>query len=166
MGDRGNIVVRSLHGDDVWLYSHWGGTELKDVLKTVLARKERWDDAPYIARMIFSKMIEGCETEATGFGISTYMCDNEHGILVVDVPNQKVVRMEETALVGLPRQFLPDQLDYRVSRTFEEFAENGFKGKKKRVERRIDLFTNRRKMQPHTYPEVDRRKFSGRRKDD
>lgn len=165
MGDRGNIVVRSEHGD-VWLYSHWGGTRLKDVLRDVLAKQERWDDASYLARMIFSAMTNVGQSSTTGFGISTYMVDNEHGILVVDVSNQKVCRMEESALVtenGV--MVLPELLDYRVSRTFEQYAANGFK---KCQERRIHDEDRRVKKQPclRLYSVYDRRQRIGRRKAD
>jgi hypothetical protein len=168
MGDRGNIVVRGQYGD-VWLYSHYHGSELKDVLKRALARRQRWDDEAYLARIVFSEMLrEGSNGSLTildgegGFGISTFMCDNEHGILVVDVPNQKVCRMEESGLIGTPKR-LPTQLDYRVSRTFEEYAANGFK---KRIECRYAVNKWRRTQQPAAYGLYDRRKNTGSRKDD
>jgi hypothetical protein len=160
MGDRGNIVVRSAFGD-VWMYTHWNGTGMKDVLQTVLAKHQRWDDAPYLTRMIFCELVKDSEGNSTGFGISTHMLDNEHGVLVVDVTQQRVCRMEESGLVGNPKR-LPVQLDMRVSRTFEEYAVNGFK---KRVERRFQNYL-RRKPQPFDYSILDRRKVHGRRKAD
>lgn len=163
MGDRGNIVVRGQRGD-VWLYTHWHGTEMKTVLQTALARKQRWDNAPYLTRIIFSEMIKDEVESEYGYGISHYMLDNEHGILVVDVPNQKVVRVEESQLV---RRVLPEVLDYRVSRTFEEYARNGFKGPRKKVERRKPgtwAQGNRRVVQPVAYTKGDRRATYGRRK--
>lgn len=170
MGDRGNIVIRGQYGD-VWLYTHYHGSEMKDVLQTVLARKQRWEDAAYLARIIFSELIRDDVDGELGFGISTNMLDNEHGILIVDVPNQKVVRMEETQLdrnAGTGNGVLPNTLDYRVSRNFTEYAENGFKGPRKRVERRLfsdGRATDRRDTQPK-YGSLDRRHNTGRRKGD
>lgn len=166
MGDRGNIVVRGPYGD-VWFYTHWYGTDMKYILQRALARNQRWDDAAYLARIIFSELIKNDVDGETGYGISTHMLDNEHGILVVDVPNQKVVRVEEGLLVynldGC--SVLPKVLDYRVSRTFEEYAKNGFKGPRKKVERRWAQ-ENRRVVQPVIYTKGDRRTTYGRRKGD
>lgn len=83
MGDRGNIVVRSGDGD-VWFYTHWSGSEIGERAKAgLLAGKGRWDDPPYLARIIFNALQEDDRGE-TGFGISTRMQDNEHPILVID----------------------------------------------------------------------------------
>lgn len=110
MGDRANIVVLQPKGDKVaqvtdalfakgreriYLYSHWGGSELPQVLQTVLARKERWDDHPYLTRIIFCAMVKGDEGGETGYGISTSRPDNEHDYLVVDCDAQTVSRVEE-----------------------------------------------------------------------
>src|SRR3972149_6970508 len=105
MGDRGNIVIRSEQGTnqgDVWLYTHYRGSDMKTIIQEVLARFSHWEDAEYLARMIFCHLvgIEGLCGDM-GYGIGTRMCDNEHGILVVDVPNRKVVRIGEELLVGL-----------------------------------------------------------------
>ena len=86
MGDRGNIKV-----NDIYLYSHWNGSELGNILKDALIRgKERWHDAPYLTRIIFSEMIKDEVMDETGYGISTQICDNEHEILVVDTEKQTV----------------------------------------------------------------------------
>lgn len=84
MGDRANIVVRQHDGGLVYLYSHWGGCELWESLKTTLAKRWRWDDETYLARLIFQDMTRGCEDQETGFGISTSLTDNEYPLLVVD----------------------------------------------------------------------------------
>lgn len=89
MGDRGNIVVKS-GTEKAWLYSHWGGTDLPVILRDALVRgKGRWDDAPYLARIIFQQMI-GKDDGITGYGISASVSDNEHPILVVDCGAQTV----------------------------------------------------------------------------
>lgn len=87
MGDRANVVVPNPYkeGEAVYLYSHWGGSELPDVLASALERGVgRWNDAPYLTRIIFNEMTKGNEMAETGFGISTSLCDNGYPLLVVD----------------------------------------------------------------------------------
>jgi hypothetical protein len=97
MGDRANIVVRDRYAkgerEAVFLYSHWGGYELPDVLRKALARNDRWGDDPYLARIVFEEMIEVDRGGATGFGIATRMPDNEHDLLVL--ANERVYRLSE-----------------------------------------------------------------------
>ena len=85
MGDRGNIVV-----DGVYLYSHWGGSELPKVLQEALAKQWRWTDGAYLCRIIFDCMTRGHHDTETGFGISLGLCDNEHPILHVSSNSQTV----------------------------------------------------------------------------
>ncbi len=99
MGDRGNIVIRQgdTPANDVWFYTHWRGSEIGEVVKEALARKQRWDDASYLARIVFDTL-NSDHGEETGFGISTQIGDNEHTIIVVDVPKQQVWFIEESEL--------------------------------------------------------------------
>lgn len=86
MGDRSNVVIETkFNGENasrVYLYSHWSGTS---VLESVLhgLRSGRTDDPPYLARIIFDHMIRNDRGSETGFGISGYITDNEHPILVI-----------------------------------------------------------------------------------
>lgn len=114
MGDRGNIIVKqSGLGEEaapVWLYTHSGGYELADTLRRALARKQRWGDAPYLARIIFCEMLLGGEADLkgdTGFGISTVQCDNGYDFLIVDPEAQTVAvvsRKSEDPLNAKPRK--------------------------------------------------------------
>jgi hypothetical protein len=91
MGDRANVVLEQDNGQEIYLYSHWGGTELPETLQAALNRgRDRWDDEPYLGRIIFQDMTAGSEKELTGFGISTYLCDNEYPLLRVDSRKQTV----------------------------------------------------------------------------
>lgn len=94
MGDRSNIVVKQLDGTRVYLYGHWMGEDSITIAKTVLGRKQRWDDHAYLARMIFSEMVKGDLDSDTGYGISTSMCDNEYPIIVLD-PSTQTAWLEE-----------------------------------------------------------------------
>jgi len=95
MGDRGNIVVDDGSNKPVFLYTHWCGTELPQILQRALKRgRGRWGDTPYLTRIIFSEMIRNDVLEETGYGISTSMCDNEHNILYVDGNYKAVLVLE------------------------------------------------------------------------
>lgn len=109
MGDRGNIVVRqgTTPADDVWFYTHWSGYRIGEVVREALAKQWRWNDESYLARIIFDVLTERHQGEETSFGISTRIGDNEYPILVVDVPRQKVWKIEESQLQKgrIPRGF-------------------------------------------------------------
>jgi len=121
MGDRGNIVIRQSAGTnsgDVWLYTHWGGTDIPEVVKRALAKKQRWDDKSYLARIIFQELV-GDDKGGTGFDLSTRLQDNEHDLLVVDIPSQKVCVVDPNVEKDgkLP-------VDYKPKRgwTFEDYV--------------------------------------------
>lgn len=88
MGDRGNIIVKDADSK-VYLYTHWSGSDLPHVLKRALDRRQRWDDGPYLTRIIFCEMIKGNEQDETGFGISSVHGDGNKN-LTVDVEAQTV----------------------------------------------------------------------------
>src|SRR6267154_3871957 len=92
MGDRANIAVQS-RGERVYFYTHWSGSDVPEIVRSALARNERWDEPPYLARIIFCRLVRGDETGETGFGISTKPGDNEHPIFVVDC-DKKMVTVE------------------------------------------------------------------------
>ena len=106
MGDRGNICMLMRDGNRVYFYTHWTGSQLKKILIGALTRgKSRWDDEPYLARIIFSEMIQNNVMGLEDYGISSYKTDNEHPIYYVDIENQEVT-VED------------------VSYAFEDFIEN------------------------------------------
>lgn len=92
MGDRGNIVVQESEGERVYLYGHWSGHDMPEILRSALARgKDRWDDPQYLARIIFCEMTKSHPyTDTTGFGITSSLHDNEHPIIVVDCEKQEI----------------------------------------------------------------------------
>ena len=113
MGDRANVKVidrwtdeGKVKKDAVYLYTHWGGAELALTVQRALQRKQRWDDAPYLTRIVFCEMIRGHEADETGFGISGSICDNEHLLveLLVEPKKQEVIfrdmRWEEGFVEG------------------------------------------------------------------
>ena len=89
MGDRANIKVCG--AGDVYLYTHWAGTELPETLKQALMRdKSRWDDSPYLARIIFCEMVRADKDGTTGYGISGECGDGADRVLTVDADTQVV----------------------------------------------------------------------------
>lgn len=124
LGDRGNIAVLQSDGDQVWLYSHWGGTELPERLQDGLAAgRGRWNDEPYLTKIIFGYAVPNDNwQEETGYGISCRMQDNEHPINVVDIPKQRVFTMLESQLKDgkVPPDYEPDKWQ-----SFQEYALSG-----------------------------------------
>lgn len=107
MGDRANIVVKQSDGTGVWLYTHWHGSEMPKTLQAAMKRgKDRWDDTPYLARIIFCEMVKGNAMDLAGFGITTSMTDNEYPVLTVDPDNLRVSidqapdRQRDTPCIG------------------------------------------------------------------
>ena len=103
MGDRGQVYIKD---ENVWLYTHWGASELTKTVRKALAHKRRWEDAEYLARIIFDEMTRGGgDCPYTGYGISGR---GPHGdawrIITVDVGN-KVVRVEDNGVVEIETTF-------------------------------------------------------------
>ena len=90
MGDRGNICIRYEDGGEIYFYTHWRGSAIKGILQSSLSKHWRWDDPPYLARIIFCDMIDGSEKEETGYGISPYVGDNSHPIVYVNTKDQTI----------------------------------------------------------------------------
>ena len=114
MGDRGNIEV-----DGVNLYGHWSGAILPQILQESLAKRWRWTDGSYLARIIFCRMVRGEEATETGFGISPAgaLPDNEYPVLRVSTSAQRVYMLsEKQARAGAPGS------KALASWTFEEFC--------------------------------------------
>lgn len=91
MGDRGNIEivqgvkrmnedeVRAL--DSVFLYTHWRGSQVAQILADALKKSGiRCGDPSYLTRIIFNEL-QGDDRTTTGFGISVGQPDdNEYSI--------------------------------------------------------------------------------------
>lgn len=91
MGDRANVLVKESDNDPgVYLYTHWGGTELPIVLQNALRKRWRWDDCSYLTRIIFCEMVKGEEMDECGYGISTFAPDGQDRVLVVNCSDQTV----------------------------------------------------------------------------
>lgn len=94
MGNRSNVVIDYGSNDKVYLYGHWLGEDSIQVVRDVLSRGQRWDDAPYLARMIFDAMIADEQGNESGYGIVPFLLDSEHPIIYLD-PNSQTLRIKD-----------------------------------------------------------------------
>lgn len=115
MGDRGNICIRE-RGKSVYLYTHWGGSNLIYAAHKALSKRWRWGDPAYLARIVFDEMTVGRHGSETGYGISTQICDNEWPIIIFDTDKQEV-RFEED-----DRPYHTGHKILNLNMTFEEFV--------------------------------------------
>jgi hypothetical protein len=80
MGDRNNIKITYSNGQSLYLYSHWGGSELREIVSSALETSGRVTDESYFARVLFSRMLmegdPGLDGE-TGYGIAPYVVDQD-----------------------------------------------------------------------------------------
>lgn len=92
MGDRVNVVIRTEEDAKaaVVLYSHWDGCDVIGKVQKAIARRLRWNDPPYLARMIACEVWRGQESSETGYGLSVKSCDNSHAAVYVDIPAKRV----------------------------------------------------------------------------
>jgi len=96
------------HYDKIYLYTHWGGESLEDVLRSALIRGEgRLNDVSYLARIIFSEMIKDEILEDTGFGISPYVTDDQYPTIEVDLENQTVNEIPYKEFIGSDELYPP-----------------------------------------------------------
>ena len=122
MGDRANVVIRDDWPADlnqreaVFLYTHWGGSELPEQLRDALIHgRGRWGDPSYLARIVLDRMTRDDADDITGYGISTRLGDNEYPLLVLHVG--RVYAMNEQRYHD--RGF--DALDEVASIGFDEY---------------------------------------------
>lgn len=105
VGNRGEIYVHEGDAPGVYLYTHWDASALPHVVQRTLISREgrnRWNDAPYLTRIMFEVLIRGNERQETGYGISARRSDGR--VIDVDVAAQTVT------------------LDNGDSRSFAEFS--------------------------------------------
>jgi len=81
MGDRNNIKITYTNGQSIYLYSHWGGSELRDIVANAVTTSNRVEDESYFARVLFSRMVTSGGTRdidsETGYGIAPYVVDQD-----------------------------------------------------------------------------------------
>ena len=104
MGDRGQVHIKD---SGVWLYTHWGASNLTKDVKQALSKRWRWSDYEYLSRIIFDEMIGTEHGKETGFGIGSEQHGDVWCVIIIDCENQTVTINENDSVV--------------LEQTFEEF---------------------------------------------
>ena len=103
MGMRRNIALDYGGERKIYLYTHWDGEHLEHILRDALIRgRSRWDDPSYLARIIFSEMIQDEVLLTTGYGIAPYaMDDGEFPTIKVDFEKRTADGVPFEAIVSI-----------------------------------------------------------------
>lgn len=91
MGNRAEVDVHEGETPGVYLYTHWDGYTLPETVRNALASdagRNRWNDSPYLTRILFDALTRGTTGQESGFGISAQRSDGS--LVKVDVANQTV----------------------------------------------------------------------------
>jgi hypothetical protein len=102
MGDRANVAIVFDKGQKVYFYTHNYGNELPALVHKAIARRQRWDDPAYLARIIFCEMLQDDDIrqQETGFGISLSPAnDRQYPVIMVDTINQ-TIETEDSDPIG------------------------------------------------------------------
>lgn len=113
MGSPAEVVLEE-RGERVYIYSHWDGydTEWLPLLASALNHSQnRWDDAPYMNRMIFSLLISDDVWGETGYGLSAHHMDSMQSPVVICHDDQTVYRDNTNMPRRVPwREFMEDPM--------------------------------------------------------
>lgn len=88
----------------VYLYTHWGATELYEDVKNAIRKKWRWDDPEYLTRIIFDEMTKGVQGRETGYGIGTEMAGDIWRLVTVDC-EKFTVSVEDYGRIEIEKTF-------------------------------------------------------------
>ena len=126
MGDRANIVVLDGERAPLYLYAHWGGSDLPEVVREALDSPEgrgRWADSAYLARILIQRLIEAFSPSdrQRGIGVATAPPDNDHPYLVVDTTDKAVRVVEDQGVIGIS-SFRPEDLSDRLAANMHELT--------------------------------------------
>jgi hypothetical protein len=94
MGCRGNVFVVTGKDDGkrdgFYIYTHWSGRDIPEIVQEALKKEWRWNDPPYLGRIISETFMSHMNRKETGMGISHCLQDNQIGrdLLIVDIPKK------------------------------------------------------------------------------
>ncbi len=120
-GDKGNICL--IYEDEgvegkVYFYTHWRGSNMREIIRQALIRgKDRWDDAPYLARIIFSELIKDDILGLTGYGIAPFEMDRSK-LVFVDLKEQEADGMAFDEYILKPKP-----LDHKKRLSYTQLAQ-------------------------------------------
>ena len=70
MGDRANVGIRGTDGNTIFLYLHWGGADVHEIVANAIAHAMARDgDESYFTRIFISRVIEEDWNKETGVGM-------------------------------------------------------------------------------------------------
>ena len=93
MGDRATFVFEQKDGNAIYLYGHWAGEGMMATLADAMVfawDRIQMDDEPYATRMMISHIIDVEWNQEYSWGLSTYFCDSEHSVPVVNFQTKTV----------------------------------------------------------------------------
>lgn len=74
----------------IYLYQHYDGYGLFDIVEKAIAKKWRWDDVEYLTRIIFCEMVKENIGGETGYGIGKSQHGDIEYLVTVDVKNKTI----------------------------------------------------------------------------
>ncbi len=100
MGDRNNIKITYSTGDSVYLYGHWIGDQLREIVADEMGdRSGRVCDESYFARILFCRMVTSGGLEdihnTTGYGIAPYAVDQDASNTMVHIDYRGVSELSK-----------------------------------------------------------------------
>ncbi len=108
----GQVEIVSPYGR-VYLYTHLTAHTLVSEVHDALSQRRRWNDADYLTKMIFCRMIPlECWQEETGFGIGTQLYADVNLLVTVDTTKEIVTI-----------QSAEDKFD-KIVLSFEDFVQS------------------------------------------
>lgn len=88
--DSGQVEVISPYGR-IYLYTHDHAARLTNDVYSALVGGQRWDDADYLAKIIFCHMVPiECWQDDKGYGIGTQLYADVNLLITVDTVKQMV----------------------------------------------------------------------------
>lgn len=90
MSTSGEVKLIYPNGLSIYFYKHWDADLLPETIAHALDHgRSRWNDEPYLARVLFSQMISAEVDGITGFGIDV-MPSGEPIYVTIDLATQSV----------------------------------------------------------------------------
>lgn len=112
MGDRAQV-----HFVDtgVWLYTHWDAYELIETVQRALARKLRWTDTEYLARIVFCEMCKGDYDGEMGYGIGRGQHSDVYRVVEINCKEAEVAVVR-----GFPDSIIEEMKTAGIDHDFEK----------------------------------------------
>ena len=91
MGTRAQVFIKDT---GIYLYQHWDGDGLFQIVKDAIAKGWRWNDEEYLTRIIFCEMVKDDIGGETGFGIGNSQHGDIEYLITVDCEKQTVTELK------------------------------------------------------------------------